>query len=226
MMRIRHLSRSIVGPNGGGKTTLFKLILGLVKPVSGSVHVLGRPPENSRAALGYVPQNTSFDPLFPVRVSDIVRMGFLGSSHYPGFRNRAMTRTRILQCLKDVGLEAQADAWFNRLSGGQKQRVLIARALVGGPEILLLDEPTSNVDLHAEAMILETLERLRGKLTILLVTHYPKVAMRFLDRVYCVNRNVHIHPQTDRMDEDLMRHITGMAPPAVFARKGEGSVNA
>ena len=213
---------TIVGPNGGGKTTVFKLILGLVKPRSGSVRVLGMPPEAARTSLGYVPQNSSFDPLFPVRVSDIVRMGFLGSAYYPGFRNREDTRARVLRCLQDVGLENRADAWFNSLSGGQKQRVLIARALAGAPEVLLLDEPTSNVDLHAEEMILDMLERLRGKLTVLLVTHYPKVAMRFLDRVYCVNRNVHIHPHTEKMDEDLMRHITGMAPPSVFGATGGG----
>ncbi|HOH32010.1 MAG TPA: ATP-binding cassette domain-containing protein, partial [Candidatus Hydrogenedentes bacterium] len=115
---------TIVGPNGGGKTTVFKLILGLVKPRSGSVRVLGMPPEAARTSLGYVPQNSSFDPLFPVRVSDIVRMGFLGSAYYPGFRNREETRARVLECLHDVGLEDRVDAWFNSLSGGQKQRVL------------------------------------------------------------------------------------------------------
>lgn len=212
---------TIVGPNGGGKTTLFKLLLGLVTPASGSVQVLGEKPESVRVALGYVPQNSSFDPLFPVRVSDIVRMGRLGCTTSTQVSKRAETRDRVLQALQDVGLEDRANDWFNRLSGGQKQRVLIARALVGEPEILLLDEPTSNVDIHAEEMILEVLERLRATMTVLLVTHYPKVAMRFLDRVYCVNQTVHIHPHTEKLDEDLMRHITGMAPPAVFSGTGK-----
>ncbi len=213
---------TIVGPNGGGKTTLFKLILGLVRPTCGTVRVLGNAPREVRTAIGYVPQNPRFDPLFPIRVCDVVRMGFLGGMTFGRLRRRAEMRNRITGALSAVGLASQAECWFNSLSGGQKQRILIARALVGNPEILLLDEPTSNVDISAEEMILEVLERLRGEMTVLLVTHYPKVAMRFLGRVYCVNRNVHIHPHTEKMDEDLMRHITGMAPPAVFAENGKG----
>lgn len=213
---------TIVGPNGGGKTTLFKLILGLIRPSRGEVLVLGRPPGDVRCSMGYVPQSSRFDPLFPVRVSDVTRMGCLGGN----VGRRSEMRDRLMGALEAVGLENLAGRWFNSLSGGQKQRVLIARALAGSPEVLLLDEPTSNVDLSAEEMILETLEGLRGKMTILLVTHYPKVAMRFLGEVYCVNRNVHIHPTTDRMDEDLMRHITGMAAPAVFQSNVEGGRHA
>lgn len=217
---------TIVGPNGGGKTTLFKLILGLVRPSRGTVRVLGRPPGDVRCSMGYVPQSTRFDPLFPVRVSDVARMGCLVGACGGRFGRRGETRDRVMGALEAVGLAKLAGQWFNSLSGGQKQRVLIARALAGNPEVLLLDEPTSNVDLSAEEMILETLEGLRGKMTILLVTHYPKVAMRFLGEVYCVNRNVHIHPPTDRMDEDLMRHITGMAAPAVFQSGAEGGRHA
>lgn len=213
---------TIVGPNGGGKTTLFKLILGLVKPSRGGVRVLGRPPGDVRCAMGYVPQSARFDPLFPVRVFDVARMGCLGGGKGGRFRRRGETRDRVMSALESVGLANLSGQWFSQLSGGQKQRVLIARALAGAPRVLLLDEPTSNVDLNAEELILESLEGLRGQMTILLVTHYPKVAMRFLGRVYCVNRNVHIHPPTDRMDEDLMRHITGVAPPAVFETNGKG----
>jgi zinc transport system ATP-binding protein len=101
--------------------------------------------------------------------------------------------------------------WFNSLSGGQRQRVLIARGLVTAPEILLLDEPTSNVDATAEDAIARVLEGLRGRMTILLVTHTAAVASRFLDTIYCVNRSVHAHPATKKLDEDLMRHITGFA---------------
>lgn len=211
---------TIVGPNGGGKTTLFKLVLGLVRPSRGTIRVLGKSPGDVRLSTGYVPQNPLFDPLFPVRVFDVARMGCLGRGHAGRFRHRSEIRERVMHSLDAVGLADLSRRWFNSLSGGQKQRALIARALVGNPEILLLDEPTSNVDLSAEEMILEVLDRLRGKMTILLVTHYPKVAMRFLDQVYCVNRAVHIHPHTETMDEDLMRHITGMAPPSVFISRG------
>ncbi len=209
---------TIVGPNGGGKTTLFKLILGLVKPTRGHVRVLGMPPGDARASMGYVSQSPQFDALFPVRVCDVARMGCLGA----GTGSRREAQERAMAALEAVGLADHAKHWFNSLSGGQKQRVLIARALAARPRILLLDEPTSNVDISAEDMILEVLEELRGKMTIMLVTHYPKVASRFLDLVYCVNHQVHQHPPSDSLDEDLMRHITGLAAPAVFNVNARG----
>lgn len=208
---------TIVGPNGGGKTTLFKLILGLIQPTRGTVRVLGKPPSEVRLSMGYVPQNAQFDPLFPIRVSDVVQMGLLNRPRTQGHYRRAEVQDRVHHALHAVGLATLAKRWFSGLSGGQRQRVLIARGLVSEPEILLLDEPTSNVDIHAEDMILDVLVRLRGKMTILLVTHYPKIAMRFLDQVFCVNRTVHVHPPTTTMDEDLMRHITGMTFPTAEA---------
>lgn len=208
---------TIVGPNGGGKTTLFRLILGLVPPAQGRVRVLGRAPGEARTAIGYVPQHSQLDPLFPVRVFDVARMGCVGCK-VPGKRlARREVRTRVMEALASVGMADQADRWFSSLSGGQRQRTLIARALAVHPRLLLLDEPTSSVDISAEDKILEVLDRLRGRMTILLVTHYPKVASRFLDQVFCVNRRVHAHPHTDTLDDDLMRHITGMATPAPAA---------
>ncbi|NLN92652.1 MAG: ABC transporter ATP-binding protein [Candidatus Hydrogenedens sp.] len=217
---------TIVGPNGGGKSTLFKLILGLVRPAAGSVKVLGMPPGDARLSMGYVPQSSLFDPLFPVHVFDVARMGALGAGNPGPFRKRKETRDRVMTALEAVGLDDLANRWFSSLSGGQRQRTLIARALVSQPEVLLLDEPTSNVDIAAEDMILDILDRLKGQMTILLVTHYPQVAMRFLDQVYCVNRTVHMHPPTERMDETLMRHITGMSPPSgpTKSRGGSGHV--
>lgn len=212
---------TVVGPNGGGKTTLFKLLLGLVRPARGQVRVLGMPPGDARLSIGYVAQSPQFDSLFPVRVFDVARMGLLGADNPGRFRNRRETRDKVMAALEAVGLAAFERRWFAGLSGGQKQRVLIARALAGQPEILLLDEPTSNVDIAAEDMILDVLDTLRNRMTILLITHYPKVASRFLDVVYCVNRTVHAHPPTERLDEDLMRHITGLAMPADFT-SGKG----
>jgi zinc transport system ATP-binding protein len=214
---------TIVGPNGGGKSTLFKLVLGLVRPASGSVKVLGMSPGDARLSMGYVPQSSLFDPLFPVHVFDVARMGALGPGNPGPFRKRKESRDRVMHALEAVGLENLSNRWFSSLSGGQRQRTLIARALVSQPEVLLLDEPTSNVDIAAEDMILDILDRLKGKMTILLVTHYPQVAMRFLDNVYCVNRTVHMHPPTERMDETLMRHITGMSPPSGAASSPRSS---
>ncbi len=215
---------TVVGPNGGGKTTLFKLLLGLVRPARGRVRVLGMAPGDARLSIGYVAQTPRFDPLFPVRVYDVARMGLIGVGNPGRFRNRRATRETVLTALDAVGLADFEKRWFNNLSGGQRQRVLIARALVTQPEILLLDEPTSNVDIAAEDMILDVLERLRNSMTILLITHYPRVASRFLDLVYCVNRTVHVHPRTEKLDDDLMRHITGLAMPATFS-SGAGGLN-
>ncbi len=213
---------TVVGPNGGGKTTLFKLLLGLVRPARGQVRVLGRAPGNARLSIGYVAQSPRFDPLFPVRVYDVARMGLVGTGNPGRWRNRNATRATVLGALDAVGLADLEKRWFNNLSGGQRQRVLIARALVTQPEILLLDEPTSNVDISAEDMILDVLETLRNRMTILLITHYPRVASRFLDLVYCANRTVHAHPPTEKLDDALMRHITGLAMPATFpANEGD-----
>lgn len=217
---------TVVGPNGGGKTTLFRLLLGLVKPTKGSVRVLGMTPGDARLSIGYVAQNPQFDALFPVHVYDVARMGLLGTGNTGRFRNRKASRDKVMAALEAVGLADLEKSWFNSLSGGQRQRVLIARALVTQPEMLLLDEPTSNVDINAEDMILDVLETLRNRMTILLITHYPKVASRFLGTVYCVNQSVHIHPPTAKLDEDLMRHITGLAMPAVFQSTQGGSADA
>lgn len=211
-----------VGPNGGGKTTLFRLLLGLIKPIRGTIQILGGEPESTRPQLGYVPQHFAFDPLFPVRVFDVVRMGCLGGPERLG---RAQVRQRVAEALGVVGLGALETQWFNRLSGGQRQRVLIARALAAQPAMLLLDEPTSNVDAGAENEILGLLEQLHGALTVLLVTHNAAVASRFLEMIVCVNRQVHVHPATDRIDDRLMRHICGYEAPGSLGN-GEGARNA
>ena len=199
---------TIVGPNGGGKTTLFRLILGLLTPTSGKISIFGQRPEEARARIGYVPQHFVCDPLFPVRVEDVVRMGLLGPGPRPG---KPETKQRIADALEQVGLGAVRRRWFSSLSGGQRQRVLIARALVVRPQLLLLDEPTSNVDAAAEENILTTLERLKGDLTILLITHHAGAASRFMETSYCGNRTVHAHPPTEKMDESLMRHSIGFS---------------
>ena len=136
----------IVGPNGGGKTTLVKLILGLLLPQRGEVRLFGQPPRLARLRVGYMPQHVQHDPLFPVTVMDIVLMGRLGRGGlggllgWPGRADRRAARN----ALEQVGMDGFGRHPFAALSGGQRQRVLIARALCCEPELLLLDEPTSN----------------------------------------------------------------------------------
>ena len=152
----------IVGPNGGGKTTLVKLILGLLTPQRGEVRVFGQPPHRSRLRVGYMPQHVQHDPQFPVTVMDIVLMGRLGQGGLAGllgWHGRA-DRRAALDALAEVGMEEFGRRPFAALSGGQRQRVLIARALCCKPDLLLLDEPTSNVDSLVEARLLDLLRKL------------------------------------------------------------------
>ena len=178
---------SLIGPNGGGKTTLFRLLLGLLKPNRGTIRVFGEPPERVRTRMGYVPQHTSFDPRFPISVRDMVAMGRLtGRSTGP---YRADDREAAGQALDEVGLAELADRSFADLSGGQRQRILIARALASGPELLLLDEPTANVDRAAEARLYELLGELNRRLTILMASHDVGFVTKFVKQCLCVNRS-------------------------------------
>ncbi|MEM8954926.1 MAG: ABC transporter ATP-binding protein [Verrucomicrobiota bacterium] len=197
-------SLCIIGPNGGGKTTLFKLILGLLKPNRGTVTVLGTTPGNAAPRVGYMPQHLQYDPKFPVTARDIVLMGRV-NKHIGGRYSRA-DKEAALQALDRMDLVDQAGHSFAKLSGGQRQRVLIARALVCDPQLLLLDEPTANVDLAVEAQFLETIESLKKSLTILTVTHDLGVIPHLGQRVLCVNRHVHSHLTAD-LTGDVIREI-------------------
>jgi len=160
----------VVGPNGGGKTTLLKLILGLLEPKQGSVLVLGERPERVCRQVGYVPQHSHVDPQFPASVLDVVMMGRLGKSRHIGpFRRR--DRAGAKEALSWMGLEHLRSRSFSTLSGGQRQRVLIARALASEPKLLLLDEPTSNLDVAAETELHEYLDKLSRDITVIIVTH-------------------------------------------------------
>ena len=149
---------AFVGPNGGGKTTLLRLILGLLTPRFGSVRVLGGSPQVARRRVGYVPQHLLFDPQFPVSALDVVAMGRV-ERRWAGPYSRA-DRSVALQALAHVDMGELAGRSFSGLSGGERQRVLIAQALAAEPELLLLDEPTASVDYLVEHRIYELLRRL------------------------------------------------------------------
>ena len=183
---------SIVGPNAGGKTTLLKLILGLLKPVNGSIRVFGLSPAKARSRIGYMPQHVTLDPLFPVNVLDVVMMGRLGNGRRYGFFGKS-DREAAEESLKKVELLDVRNRSISDLSGGQRQRVLIARALVTNPDLLLLDEPTSNVDAAVETELFELLNQLNKKMTVLLVTHDLGFVSGYVKRVACVNRKVVVH---------------------------------
>ncbi|MDZ7642617.1 MAG: ATP-binding cassette domain-containing protein [Desulfurivibrio sp.] len=196
----------VVGPNGGGKTTLLKLILGLLEPTGGAIQVLGKKPAEVRLQLGYVPQYAHYDPLFPVTVLDVVLMGRLGRRR-SGFYNRD-DRRAAARALALMGLEELAGRLFAEISGGQRQRTLIARALACEAEILLLDEPTANIDMEAENQLFKLLRQLNRKMTVLVVTHDVGFASSFFERIVCVNRRVSTHPVA-ALDGHLIREMYG-----------------
>lgn len=183
----------IVGPNGSGKTTLLKLGLGLIKPTAGSIEIFGKRPDQARRRLGYVPQHPRLDPLFPVTALDVTLMGRLGATASVG-PWQGGDRRLALEALDVVGLADRAGRHFASLSGGQKQRVLIARALAGEPDLLMLDEPTAGLDAHIEEGFYRLLQELNKRLTIIMVSHDLGFVSGFVKTVVCVGREVVVHP--------------------------------
>ncbi|MFO7848476.1 MAG: ABC transporter ATP-binding protein [Spirochaetia bacterium] len=196
---------SIIGPNGGGKSTLLRLILGLLQPDEGRLTIYGLPPRKAFRYLGYVPQYFHFDQQFPVTVMDVVLTGRL--SKFIGFYS-AEDRRAAQNALNEVRLGDIGKRPFSQLSGGQRQRVLIARALAGSPSILLLDEPTANVDTAVAALLYELLAELNKRHTILLVSHDVGFVSGITTRVLCVNEHVHEHP-VEEVDKELIAAAYG-----------------
>lgn len=195
---------SIVGPNGGGKTTLLKLMLGLIEPRRGHVRIFQTSPHRVRTRIGYMPQHSQLDPKFPVCVLDVVLTGRLGITRTIG-PYRASDKAAARQALHEVGLAELESRPFSALSGGQRQRVLIARALASQPDLLLLDEPTANLDLRVQDDLYELLRQLSTRVTVVLVSHDVGFVSKFVKTVVCVNRSVHVHSSGDLDSEAIIR---------------------
>jgi zinc transport system ATP-binding protein len=194
----------LIGPNGGGKTTLLKVLVGLLTPLRGAVRIMGHPVAVGRPHIGYVPQVLHADRMFPISVRDVVYMGRLGRRgilrRYDSTDSDAVDAT-----LRDLDLLDLRHRPFGDLSGGQRQRTLIARALAAEPSLLLLDEPTASVDLRVREHVYDLLARLNERITILLVTHDMGVISSYVKTVGCLNRRLHYHGQrelTPQMMED------------------------
>ncbi|MGE4565213.1 MAG: metal ABC transporter ATP-binding protein [Victivallaceae bacterium] len=210
-------SAGIIGPNGGGKSTLLKLLLGLLVPRRGTIRILGKSPLEARQHLGYMPQYHQLDAAFPISVREVVLQGTIRKGFWG--RYSAENQRVAASALQEMGIADLADRGFADLSGGQRQRTLIARALACEPELLLLDEPTANIDPGAEEQFYATLDRLRSKLTILTVSHDLGFVNREIDSVICVNRRVTVHragtfdqaaaDAVYRHDVHLVRHDHG-----------------
>ena len=188
----------IIGPNGGGKSTLIKLILGLLHPQAGLVSVLGQSPSAARIQIGYVPQYPTFSRRdFPISVMDAVLLARLGQGRGPRLSYSAEDRDIARDALAVVELGELARRPIGSLSGGQLQRVLIARALACRPAILILDEPTANIDLRAEEDIFALLSQYNEHMTVLVVSHDIAFISGYVDRVACLNQTLVCHATSE-----------------------------
>jgi zinc transport system ATP-binding protein len=187
---------AIIGPNGGGKTTLLKLVLGLLTPVKGTVRVDGKSPQEASPCIGYVPQDVHMNRSFPITVMDVVLMGNL-DPHKRLSRQAAAIRRDALAALERMEMAAHADKKIGTLSGGQRQRVFIARALLPRPKLLLLDEPTASIDTKGQADFYRRLKELNQDITVLVVSHDLLVISRYVKSVACVNKKLHYHDQSE-----------------------------
>jgi len=210
---------SVVGPNGGGKTTLIKLILGLLTPSSGAVKVFGQDPDRARTRMGYMPQHSQLDFQFPATVMDVTLMGRLGHGSHFGFYSRE-DREIVLTCLEKVGLAAIRRKSFAEISGGQRQRLFLARALACEPDMLLLDEPTANLDVAMEGDLYKLLQELNERLTIVIVSHDLGFVSQVVRTVLCVKRKVLTHP-TAEITGEIINEIYG-SPMKMIRHNGGG----
>jgi len=183
---------AIIGPNGGGKSTLLKLILGMEKVSSGKIEIFGEKPSKNLTSIGYVPQNTNINTDFPIKVIEIVMMGHVGHKRpLVGYKKEEIDCA--LSSLRQVGMQIYKDKKIGSLSGGQRQRVMIARALCSHPKILLLDEPTSNIDTNGQKEIYKLLKELNKKITILVVSHDLSIILEYATCVLHVNKKATFH---------------------------------
>lgn len=193
---------AVIGPNGGGKTTLLRLILGYLQPVTGVIKVFDRPPQKVRRLIGYVPQHRDFLRDFPVTALNVVLMGRLQPGNlFPRYRREDYLAA--MEAMKAVSVENLARQRFDTLSGGQKQRILIARALAPNPRMLVLDEPTASVDSRIEQDIYDLLRELRERMTIIIVSHDLGFVSSYVNKVACVNRRISIH-WTEEITRDII----------------------
>lgn len=186
----------IIGPNGGGKTTMLKLILGLLKPKAGSIHFYHEGQEVPGLKIGYLPQMSQIDKKFPISVREVITSGL--SAKKSLFRSFSEAqKQRVEAVIAQMGLEALASRPIGALSGGQLQRVLLGRSIVSRPEVLILDEPNSYVDKRFESKFYQLLEEINKESAIILVSHDIGTVLSMVKNIACVNESLHYHSGTN-----------------------------
>jgi zinc transport system ATP-binding protein len=209
---------AVVGPNGGGKTTLLKLILGALEPRFGEIRVLGASPEEARPRVGYVPQSVPFDPRFPVSVREVVLMGRVGKNRFGTYGRVDRDAARV--SLERVRMERLMARPFAELSGGERQRVMIAQALAGGSELLLLDEPVASVDPEHTSQMYELFRELTADVTVMMVSHNLSVVTGHATHVLCVNRTAGLHAIGEVASATFNEAFAAASPRSGSARIG------
>jgi len=180
---------ALIGPNGGGKSTLLKIILGLLIPDKGTIHVFGKKPKYTRNKVGYVPQYSQIDLNYPISVWEIVISGLLGRKSIGSHFNEK-DRDKTSKILEKMDLTDLKETPVGELSGGQRQRVLVARALVRNPKLLLLDEPTNNIDPESGSNLYKFLHELNKDMTIIIVSHDIGTVSKYVNNVFCLNKTI------------------------------------
>jgi len=201
-LKVRNKSfLGIIGPNGGGKTTLFKVVLGLIKPERGTVKI------RKNIKIGYVPQSTNFDNNFPILVKDVILMGKLDKKFKAFKKYSESDKEEASEVMNKLNIYHLKNRQIGELSGGQLQRVLIGRTLVNNPDVLLLDEPTSSLDSESKKDIFNLLKELNKDKTILVVTHDMEYVFKYIDSIACVNQSIHYHDEDENITEDSLKDI-------------------
>jgi len=190
---------AFIGPNGGGKTTLLKLLLGLLTPDSGEIRIMNRKPAEMAHRIGYVPQNITLNKSFPISVMDVVLMGRLPLSRWTGVSRE--DRTAAEKALEQLEILQFKNRRIDDLSGGQRGRAFIARALATDPDILFLDEPTANIDSQGKTGLYALLKELNRTKTIFVVSHDTMILSSYVTAVACVNKDVHYHDDAEITEE-------------------------
>ncbi|MGB7401074.1 ABC transporter ATP-binding protein [Arcobacter sp. KX21116] len=191
---------AIIGPNGGGKSTLLKAILGINKVKKGKIRFLGSKVEKNISTIGYVPQNTNVNVNFPIKVIEVVMMGHVGHKRpLLGYKKEEIACA--MGALEQVSMQDFANVKIGTLSGGQRQRVMIARALCAHPKILLLDEPTASIDVDGQKQIYDLLKLLNKSITIVVVSHDISVILGYASKVAHINKKLTFHDISNRKSD-------------------------
>ncbi len=198
----------VIGPNGSGKTTFLKTILGLIEADSGVIEIFGKKPSKNQMPVAYVPQFASLDKAFPITMLEVVLTGALPKGLKPFFRYQAKDRELAMTYLEKVGIDHLANRQIAQLSGGEFQKMLIARALAVKPKLLLLDEPTASVDATSREHIFNLLGELNKEMTIILVTHDLMAISSHVKHLACLNTHLVYHGEPE-LNEEIVNHLYG-----------------